>query len=174
MSICSDEEEEHRYIESVSDIDVNEFNNRYQEMESENSTLPGNGKKKSPRSNFIDDGGYNYVYRKVNEKMAKVEFFETSSTPNMYIRDAISGSRLLFRTGTPDEDLFYSVRLSTGENKRREGATLFYDNPEQYERHFYTTVSQETKDAWLNKVLNARRIRTQTQENASKPITIVR
>jgi hypothetical protein len=174
MSICSEEEESHRYVESVSDIDVDEFNHRFHEMESEESTLPGNFKKKSSRAHLLEDVGYNCVYRKVDGKMAKVDFFETSSTPNKYIRDAISGTRFLFRTGTSDEDLFYSVRLATGENKRREGATLFYDNPEQYERHFYTTVSQATKDAWLNKVLNARQVRAQTLESASKPITIVR
>lgn len=174
MSICS-EEEEHRYVESVSDIDADEFNNRFQDMESEESTLPGNRKKKSSRSHTAVDSGYHYVYRKVDGKMAKVNFCETSSTPHMYIRDAISGNRLMFRTGTSDEDLFYTVRLATGESTRRDGCTLFYDNPEQYERHFYTSVSQQIKDAWMKKVINARRLRSeQSEATEPKTATVVR
>ena len=29
--------------------------------------------------------------------------------------------------------------------------TLFYDSPAQYEKHFYRSVSQKTKDTWFEK-----------------------
>ena len=55
-----------------------------------------------------------------------------------------------FRVGTADEDLFFSVILATGEFGQN-APTLFYDNPEQYERHFFTKVSQKSKDMWTEK-----------------------
>jgi hypothetical protein len=177
MSVYS--EEEPRYADSVSDVDPDEFNHRFQEMESVvESTVAGstnnNRRKKNVNPNLGDDG-YNCVVRLIDGKPVKIEFFETSPTPNMYIRDAITGHRLPFKTGTSDEDLFFSVRFATGETKRRDASNLFYDNPEQYERHFFTTVSPEIKDAWLNKVMNARQVRAiQQQQLAAKRATLVR
>ena len=55
-----------------------------------------------------------------------------------------------FRAGSRDEDLFFSVILATGELGQNAPA-LFYDNPEQYERHFFTKVSNEIKERWEDK-----------------------
>lgn len=175
MSVYSEEENPNRYAESVSDVDPDEFNNRFQEMGSEESTIVGSTNRKTRATNpKIEDDGYNCVLRVVDGKRVKVEFYETSPTPNMCIRDAISGYRLPFRTGTSDEDLFYSVRFATGETKRRDASNLFYDNPEQYERHFHTTVSREIKDAWLNKVMLAKQLRNTQQEPAKSRTILVR
>jgi hypothetical protein len=89
------------------------------------------------------------------KKKVRVEFFPTSSTPNMIIKNAISGAfqgsgTRFFRVGTKDEDLFFSVILATGE-LGEDAPTLFYDNPEQYERHFLTELSDKTKELWRNK-----------------------
>jgi hypothetical protein len=178
MSVYSGEDQDNRYAETVSDIDPDEYNNRFPENVSEESTALGSYRRKKISSNpKIEDSGYNCVYRQVDGTRVKVEFYETSATPNMYIRDAISGYRLPYKTSTSDEDLFFSVRFATGENKRRDAMNLFYDNPEQYERHFFTTVSQATKDAWLNKVMYAKQAveaRIQKTENAKQRTTIVR
>ena len=89
------------------------------------------------------------------QKKVRVSFFPTSGTPNYPIKNAVSGAYQgndlrVFRTGTKDEDLFYSVILATGEI---EGGpqTLFYDNPEQFERHFMTKLSPELKNQWRSK-----------------------
>jgi hypothetical protein len=178
MSVYSEEEPSNRYAESVSDIDPDEYNNRFPENGSEESTVAGSFNRRKVSSNpKMEDDGYNCVYRIVEKQRVKVEFYETSATPNMYIRDAITGYRLPFKTGTSDEDQFFSVRFATGETKRRDASNLFYDNPEQYERHFFTTVPQQTKDAWLNKVTYAKRVRTaqlQKAENAKQRATMVR
>lgn len=89
------------------------------------------------------------------EKNVRVEFFPTSMAPNSAIKNAVSGAyqgtgNRLFRTGTKDEDLFFTVVIATGELGQTP-PTLFYDNPEQYERHFFTKLSQETKEDWLYK-----------------------
>jgi len=52
--------------------------------------------------------------------------------------------------GSRDEDGLFSVILATGETGQTP-LTLFYDTPEQYERHFYLTLSPETKQRWQKK-----------------------
>jgi hypothetical protein len=87
------------------------------------------------------------------EKKVRVEFFPTNT--NSLIKNAVSGtyqgtSGRYFRAGSRDEDLFFSVILATGE-LGPEPIVLFYDNPEQYEHHFFTKVKQEIKDKWTIK-----------------------
>lgn len=93
------------------------------------------------------------------KKNTRVEFFSTSSTPHMIIKNAMTGTfqgldNRFFRVGTADEDLFFSVILATGELGQN-ASTLFYDNPEQYERHFFTKLPQEIKEKWAEKKNNA-------------------
>jgi hypothetical protein len=101
----------------------------------------------------FEDVGYNKIPRSVKgNPNAFIEYYETSSNPHVYIRDAISGaSRSPYRTGTADEDLFFTVRLATGESRVRGGSNLFYDSPEQYERHFQVELSNDIKEAWREK-----------------------
>lgn len=121
------------------------------------------------RSGFIDDDSTYYSDDKhainkpntviridpVKNKRTKVTFFETSLTPNRFIKNAITGViESPFRVGTADEDLFFSVILSTGECGQTPPC-LFYDSPEQYERHFFTTVSDEAKLRWRTRYANA-------------------
>jgi hypothetical protein len=98
-------------------------------------------------------------YNPATEKVSRVEFFPTSSNHNSPIKNAITGTHQgvggrLFRTGTREEDLFFSVILATGELGQNT-TTLFYDSPEQYERHFFSKVSQGIKDKWLEKQTRA-------------------
>jgi hypothetical protein len=113
-------------------------------------------------STKVDPNSANKKYvRRLNPetgKKTRVEFFQTN--PNSIIKNAVTGTLqgtngLLFRSGSKYEDLFFSVILATGELGQN-APTLFYDNPEQYERHFYTRVSAETKRAWMAKVTEAR------------------
>jgi hypothetical protein len=86
-------------------------------------------------------------------KPARVVFFPTSMVPNSHIKNAITGAfqgmdGQFFRVGSKDEDLFFSVILATGELGQAGPPTLFYDNPEQYERHFFTKLPKELKNTW--------------------------
>jgi hypothetical protein len=93
--------------------------------------------------------------RRVNpdtKKSVRVEFFPTNTVPNTIIKHAMTGAfqgydRRFFRAGTKDEDLFFSVILATGELGQN-APTLFYDNPEQYEKHFFAKVPQKIKEKW--------------------------
>jgi len=89
-------------------------------------------------------------------KMSRVEFFPTSMVPNSHVKNAVSGAfqgsdGYYFRVGSKDEDLFFSVILATGELGQMGPPTLFYDSPEQYEKHFFTKLPQNLKTKWAVK-----------------------
>jgi|LauGreDrversion4_2_1035121.scaffolds.fasta_scaffold625303_2 hypothetical protein len=110
----------------------------------------------------------------VKNKPVKVEFFETILTPNRFIKNAVTGViEAPFRVGSSDEDLFFSVMLSTGECGKTPPC-LFYDSPEQYERHFYTTVSEETKLRWRNRYAQAVYNRNKKNERSKEEVIEVK
>jgi hypothetical protein len=85
----------------------------------------------------------------------KIEFFPTNTAPNTIIKHAMTGmfqsdDGHFYRVGTKDEDFMFSVILATGEMGQT-APVLFYDSPEQYERHFFTKVTQQIKDKWNEK-----------------------
>jgi len=55
------------------------------------------------------------------------------------------------------EDLYFRARVCPGEFGNRESPTLFFDSPEQYERHMLQTIDAETKLRWHRKNQVARR-----------------
>lgn len=96
------------------------------------------------------DKGYLKLYRKINHKRVGIEAYKTSYTPDSKIRNACTGIFQNFKVGSTDEYMFYKVSLATGEAEQGPGH-LYYDNPEQYERHFQTIVPQEEKERWTLK-----------------------
>lgn len=116
--------------------------------------------------------GFHIVYRTIGRKSTKVSFYETTNTPNQYIRNAVSGSVMPYRVSSYDEDLFYSVLLATGETGQT-SALLFYDNPEQYEEHFGVSLPGEAKDAWRVKYFHALdRVKRRKTRNESTKVTV--
>ncbi len=105
------------------------------------------------------DKGYSKIYRYSDGKKKTIEIYATDLTPGNRIRGAIGGSYYSnFKVGSKDEDIFYKVALCTAEC--RENGAFFFDNPEQYERHMCTTVSQSDKEIWYEK-FNRERIARQ-------------
>lgn len=85
-----------------------------------------------------------------------IEQYGSGSTGSP-IRNAVTGVRYNFTVGSSHEDLFFKVIDSTGRNGRREPLMLYYDSPEQYENHQFTTVSSEIKQKWYKRSLNAQK-----------------
>ena len=177
MSVYSDEC--NTYVEDYDrDSDApecHEYNNYYDEVSvksiDDSFRQHKNGAKLSTK---YEDKGYNRVQRRYKGKRVFVEYYESSSNPHVYIRDAISGAvRNPYRTGTTDEYLFFSVRIATGEGRTRGGSNLFYDSPEHYERHFHVEVPREIKNKWITRVTEARALYAAKVAEASKPKTIV-
>jgi len=64
------------------------------------------------------------------------------------IRNAVTGIRYDYKVGSVDQDLLYSVALCTGENGLKESVSMFYDSPEQYEKHMFTEIDSYRKAHW--------------------------
>jgi len=78
--------------------------------------------------------------------------FETTRG-NTYCINAITNHIYSAKFGSKDEDGLFSVILATGESGQTP-LILFYDTPEQYERHFNLKLSQETKQRWHKKKIS--------------------
>lgn len=103
---------------------------------------------------------FRLVNRKVSRrKKIQLGYFTTSFVPDSKIVNAITGIRyrdedpkVKYLVGSMEEDLLFKVSISNGENGQ-DPVLLFYDSPEQFEKHQYTSLKQTTKETWLNKKL---------------------
>ena len=100
------------------------------------------------------DKDHQIIHKIVDGKRIEIECYATQNRQGAMIRNAIIGTRYNeYLVGNIKEQLFFKVRyLAT-----KEPFTLFYDSPEQYERHMKTTVSVEVKENWtkMKDILNA-------------------
>jgi hypothetical protein len=78
--------------------------------------------------------------------LTKIGIYETPFFPGATIRNAVTGFHEIGnRVGSAKEDQFFKVSLASGEDGSREPRILFFDSPEQYERHFHCSLPAETK-----------------------------
>ena len=109
-------------------------------------------------SMYSNHKGFHLVKRRIGRrKKVDIAYFTTSYVPESKIVNAITGFRYRdedpkcrYLVGSIHEDLLFKVRISTGETGQ-DPVLLFYDSPEQYEKHQYTTLNQSIKENWLNK-----------------------
>jgi len=66
------------------------------------------------------------------------------------IRSATTGQRHSYLVGSADEDLFFKVAVVT-ELYGQKPLTLFYDSPEQYEKHNTEIIDSVIKEKWEHK-----------------------
>ena len=74
-----------------------------------------------------------------------VEYY-SSGPVGTFIRNAQTGVYTKDLVGSKQEDFYFKVRLGNGQSQ-----TLFYDSPEQYEKHHREKLSVETKENWFKK-----------------------
>jgi len=110
------------------------------------------------------------------KKSHKIEAYSSGDVGSR-IRDPITGDRYRnYLVGSRNEDLFFKVRMCTGEFGGREGPTLFYSSPEEYERHTRSVVSEEIKNRWLAKKSGAdfrHKREVEEEEDEDRNYTIV-
>jgi len=135
----------------------------YQSIDNEtisvsNSSLDSNEKAyvKEEYTLKMNDPGY-YTYKKnVGYDKVKIECYATDMFKN--IRHAMTGVVTPHRAGTNYQDLYFSVTDVSGLGRKLKFAKhLYYDSPEEYERHQCIKLSQDTKERWYVKNLKARR-----------------
>lgn len=110
----------------------------------------------------MDKDYYSFKMKIVNEdgiKMEKVELYSSPLLSNGYIRNAVSGIRMEHKVGSKYEDLYFSLMdVDKGYHTPLNDLPrkLFYNNPEQCERHLHMTLPNSVKEKWLEKNLKAR------------------
>lgn len=92
------------------------------------------------------------LVRGKGKKKEVITFYETNNS-NLYCMNAVTNWEYSVKFGSRDEDKLFSVILATGETGQTP-TILFYDSPEEYERHFNTRVSKEAKQRWNKKQIN--------------------
>lgn len=81
-----------------------------------------------------------------------VESYSTVRDPNARIRHSITGFRTPHQVSSKEDDLYFSVVDTLSENGRK----LYYNSPEEFERHFRMNLPQSVKDAWYEKKIMIR------------------
>jgi hypothetical protein len=101
----------------------------------------------------LEDKGYHKIVKQVGHKKLEIEAYSDPLIIGRSIRNAITGVRQTgYKMGSLDENLFFKVAyLAGGKSMKGANPTLFYDSPEQYERHMHSIVSIETKEKWAEK-----------------------
>ena len=83
------------------------------------------------------------------KKRKKINLYGSGLT-GASIKDAVSGFSTGFIVGTTHEDHFFKVSFAKGARTERP-VTLFYNTPEEYEKHCHFTLSTEIKHKWYQK-----------------------
>jgi hypothetical protein len=79
---------------------------------------------------------------------------------NGLIRNAVSGAIMNHRVGSKYDDLYFRMMDVTGIGRTKDNylpRKLYYNDPEQCERHLGITISQEMKNTWLEKRMKVRK-----------------
>jgi hypothetical protein len=112
----------------------------------------------------MDKDYYSYKRKVFGEDGARMEKVEVYSSPlftNGFIRNAVTGIRMEHRVGSKYEDLYFRAMDVDARNhtpSNNDPRKLFYDNPEQCERHLHIIIPKDVKGNWMEKNLRARAI----------------
>ena len=138
----------------------NEIDYGYDSDSSENTFVSNRQKAKNVLSDLQqEDKGCFQIKRKNADRKIKNITVYASGSQGTTIRNACTGIKIAgYKVGSVDEDFLFSVIISCSEIPgRREPLVLFYDSPEQYERHLFSIIQQHEKREWVEKFLAAKR-----------------
>lgn len=81
-------------------------------------------------------------------KRTKIDIYTTGFVGS-HIRNAETGEYFRELVGSLGEDLYFSMRMSTGELKSKNGSNLlFYTSPNHCMSHLHIDISQEIINKW--------------------------
>jgi hypothetical protein len=99
----------------------------------------------------MDKDYYSYKIKVDNENI-KIELYSSPSLSKGFIRNAITGIRSQYKVGSKYEDLFFKVKDIARKNQTVLNdlpRKLFYDSPEECERHLHIIIPKEVKENWM-------------------------
>jgi hypothetical protein len=105
------------------------------------------------------DPGYGYIFidkllPSGKNKKTRVDCY-TTGVSGSNIRNAETGDFYKYKVGSKDEDLFFKIALASGKLKTKNSSNiLFYDSPEQLEKHLFIEIDNYIKEQWVDKKKN--------------------
>ena len=136
----------------------NPSNEEFEDASTNFSLSSDNNKRKKELFNLANSPNNNcvrYIVTDNNRKKHYVQCFPSIGGTGASIRHAISGAFFKeHKIGSKWEDLYFKARLSM----LPKPVTVFYDSPEQCERHQRSTISSDVKEKWLKKNMEAREL----------------
>ena len=88
-------------------------------------------------------------------KKSKIDVYTTGYIGSN-IRNAETGEYYKELVGSADEDLYFKVRMATGEIKSKNGSNLlFYISPDQCMKHLHLELSEDEIEKWNIKYTKA-------------------
>ena len=109
--------------------------------------------KSKRKDNFLmSDPGHKII----GSKKDRLEYYAGSVLPGASIRNAVTGIREYnMKVGNWNaEAQFFKVRY-LGDYSTNNPDILYYDSPEQFERHMHFNVNQQTKQKWQTQYAQA-------------------
>jgi hypothetical protein len=141
--------------EQQNEVESHESYSEYESDEesqySESTLSTHSGKKKVALFN-VDKDRF-----KIKTNTYKVNGYDVVNSPGVKIRNAVTGyyeytssNDKTCRVGSLHEHCFFTMKLSIN-GYNRDGRLLFYDNPEQCERHLRIKIDKNIKKKWKDK-----------------------
>ena len=129
------------------------------------SVLSGGTHTSNRRNPNNKDPDFHHVKRmKSTRGYFTLDYYETRPINDARIRNAITGTwyrddhpKCKYLVGSEQEDLFFKARVCTSENEmsardnRKNAVLLFYDSPEQFEKHQRVVLTTDIKEKWHEK-----------------------
>ena len=110
-------------------------------------------KKSFDQFKFVNKRFHKANRRLENRKQSMIEYYSSGDIGSC-ITSATSGIKYKeYIVGSKHEDLFFKVSISNGEFVGKGSLTLFYDSPEQFEKHQYIELSLDVKQKWYEKYM---------------------
>jgi|LauGreDrversion4_2_1035121.scaffolds.fasta_scaffold423860_1 hypothetical protein len=104
----------------------------------------------------IDSNRFKLPAHVIASGFVKVNFYDSGHNQGAYIYHAMTGQRSNYRLGQRQQDLFFKVADATHSTDAGPH-TLFYNSPEEYERHFLTVLPEQIKNKWHEKYMVAKK-----------------
>jgi hypothetical protein len=147
--------DEHSDVNAMS-VDYNNNCHEFDDYETI-STVDSTVKQQQKIIDAYKQSDPNYHKVKFIDEKRKSYFVELYTTPNVIgapIRNAVTGIRHSnYLVGSRQEHLYFKIKLATGQIGR-DSATMFFDTPEQCERHMRQgNIDPRVKEKWLKKYI---------------------
>jgi len=105
---------------------------------------------------IVDHGKYK-VHGLNKREQFKYVCYATNTSNHAYIRNAVTGNIQPYRSCSGEENLYFKVIDATGLGTTTKYAKhLYYDSPEECEKHQNRKISIQTKKKWYEKYLKAK------------------